>query len=122
MPPVQLVFASTGNQPAWLSFFLQHVGHYRSKMIMMKNLSRKYFIEAATCTAAKGKKVSSVEGNEEYMEFVFVIEPIAAPSACSFFPGAVNLAKPHLVKYLFLLSAMSRKSHCSTDTQFQPAC
>ena len=45
-------------------------------MIMMKNLSRKSFIEAATCTAAKGmitrgKKVSSVEGNEEYMEFFF---------------------------------------------------
>ena len=41
-------------------------------MIMMKKLSRKSFIEAATCTAAKGrelKKVSSVEGNEEYMEF-----------------------------------------------------
>ena len=43
-------------------------------MIMMNNLSRKSFIEAATCTAAKGmitrgKKVSSVEGNEEYMEF-----------------------------------------------------
>ena len=62
--------------PAWLSFFLQHVGQYRSKMIMMKNLSRKSFIEAATCTAAKGmitrgKKVSSVEGNEEYMEFFF---------------------------------------------------
>ena len=60
--------------PAWLSFFLQHVGQYRSKMIMIKNLSRKSFIEAATCTAAKGmitrgKKVSSVEGNEEYMEF-----------------------------------------------------
>ena len=97
-------------------------------MIMMKNLSRKSFIEAATCPAAKGmitrgKKVSSVEGNEEYMEFFFfVIEPIAAPSACSFFPGAVNLAKPPLVKYLFLLSAMSRKSHCSNDTQFQPAC
>ena len=112
---------------AWLSFFLQHVGQYRSKMIMMKNLSRKSFIEAATCTAAKGmitrgKKVSSVEGNEEYMEFFFVIEPIAALSACSFLPGAVNLAKPSLVKYLFLLSAMSRKSHCSNDTQFQPAC
>ena len=96
-------------------------------MIMMKKLSRKSFIEAATCTAAKdmitrGKKVSSVEGNEEYMEFFFVIEPIAAPSACSFFPGAVNLAKPPLVKYLILLSAMSRKSHCSNDTQFQPAC
>ena len=52
----------------------------------------------------------------------FVIEPIAALSACSFLPGAVNLAKPSLVKYLFLLSAMSRKSHCSNDTQFQPAC
>ena len=43
-------------------------------MIMMKNLSRKSFIEAATCTAAKGmitrrKKVSSVDGNEDYMEF-----------------------------------------------------
>ena len=37
------------------------------------------------------KEVSSVEGNEEYMEF-FVIEPIAEPSACSFLPGAVNLA------------------------------
>ena len=63
-------------------------------MIMMKNLSRKSFIEAATCTAAKGmitrgKKVPSVEGNEEYIEFYFfVIEPIAAPSACSFFSGA----------------------------------
>ena len=40
-----------------------------------------------------GKKDSSVEGNEEYMEF-FVIESIAAPSAFSFLPGAVNLAKP----------------------------
>ena len=65
------------------------------KMIMMKNLSRKSFIEAATCTAAKGmitrgKKVSSVEENEEYMDFFFVFEPIAAPSACLFFPGAVN--------------------------------
>ena len=40
-----------------------------------------------------GKKVSSVEGNEEYMD-CFVIEPIAAPSACSFPPRAVNLAKP----------------------------
>ena len=43
-------------------------------MIMMKNLSHKSFIEASTCIAAKGmitrgKKVSSVEGNEEYMEF-----------------------------------------------------
>ena len=63
--------------PAWLSFFLQYVGQYRSKMIMMKNLSRKSFIEDATCTAVKGmitrgKKVSSVEGNEEYMEFVLL--------------------------------------------------
>ena len=69
-------------------------------MIMMKKLSRKSFFEAATCTAAKGmitrsKKVSSVEGNEEYMEF-FCFEPIAAPSAFSFLAGAVNLAKPSL--------------------------
>ena len=38
----------------------------------------------------------------------FVIEPIAAPSACSFLPGAVNLAKPSLVKYLF--SALCNES------------
>ena len=48
----------------------------------------------------------------------FVIEPIAALSAFSFLPGAVNLAKPSYIKYFFLLSAMSRKSHRSNDTQF----
>ena len=43
-----------------------------------------------------------------------------ALSACSFLPGAVNLAKLSLVKYLFLPSAMSRKSHCSNDTCYVP--
>ena len=56
-------------------------------MIMMKKLSRKFFIEAATCTAAKGRETKNTWN-------FFVIEPIAAPSACSFLPGAVNLAKP----------------------------
>ena len=52
-------------------------------MIMMKNLSRKSFIEAATCTAAKGmitrlrgpegRKFQAVEGNEEYMGFFFFL-------------------------------------------------
>ena len=41
-----------------------------------------------------GKNVSSVAGNEEYVDFFFVLEQIAAPSAGSFLPGAVNLAKP----------------------------
>ena len=63
-------------------------------MIMMKKLSCKSLLKLLHVLLRKvGKKVSSVEGNEEYMEF-FVIEPIAAPSACSFLPGAVNLAEP----------------------------
>ena len=64
-------------------------------MIMMKKLSRKSFTEGYIYVLLRkvGKKVSSVEGIEEYME-CFVIEPIAAPSSCSFLPGAVNLAKP----------------------------
>ena len=107
--------------------FAHPIGQYRSKMIMMKNLSRKSFIEAATCTAAKrmitrGKKVASVEGNEVSTWNFFVIEPIAAPSACLLRPGAVNLAKPSLVKYLFSALCNESKSHCSNDTQFQPAC
>ena len=44
---------------AWLSFFLQQVGRHRSKKwSWWRNLSRKSFIEAATCTAAKGREES----------------------------------------------------------------
>ena len=58
-------------------------------MIMMKNLSRKSFIEAATCTAAKGmitrgKKVSSVEGNEAYIEFFFFCYRADCSTECLF--------------------------------------
>ena len=75
MPPVQLVLATNGRH------YLHGTGRHSfcntwvntaQKVIMMKKLSRKSFIEAATCTAAKGrelKKVSSVEGNEECTEF-----------------------------------------------------
>ena len=97
---------------ALLSFFLQHVGRHRS--IICKIDHGKSLIEAPTCTAAKGmitrgKKVASAnEGNEEYMEVFFVIKPIATPSAFSFLPDAVNLAKPSYATF-FLLSAKSRK-------------
>ena len=75
------------------------------------------------CCERQGRKFQALRETKNTWIF-FVIEPIAAPSTCSFLPGAVNLAKPSKVKYLFLLSeaAMSRKSHCSNDTQFQPAC
>ena len=49
----------------------------------MQKLSRRCFIEAATAEKVRitrGEKVSSIEGDEEYME-VLVIEPIAALSA-----------------------------------------
>ena len=66
-------------------------------MILMTNLLLKLL---HVLLRKAGKKGSSVQGNEEYMEFSsFVIEPIAAPSACSFLPGAVNLAKPLLNTY-----------------------
>ena len=64
-------------------------------MILMTNLLLKLL---HVLLRKAGKKGSSVEGNEEYMEF-FVIEPIAALSPCSFLPGAVNLAKPLLNTY-----------------------
>ena len=65
-------------------------------MIMMKKLSRKSFTEAAICTAAKGREELEFQALRESKNTwnVFVIEPIAAPSSCSFLPGAVNLAKP----------------------------
>ena len=62
---------------------------------MMKKLSRKSFIETATCTAAKGREESfKRSGKRRIHGIIFVIEPIAAPSARSFLPGVVNLAKP----------------------------
>ena len=64
-------------------------------MIMMEKLGLLLLKLLHVLLRKVGKKVSNVEGNEEYMDF-FVIEPIAAPSACSFLPGAVNLAKPSL--------------------------
>ena len=79
-------------------FFCNTWVNTAQKMIMMKKLSRKSFIEAATWLLRKaGKKVSSVKLRETVAKNTwnfFVIEPIAAPSACSFLPGAVNLAKP----------------------------
>ena len=63
-------------------------------MIMMKKLSRKSFIEAATCTAAKGGEERFKRcGKRRKRGFFFVLEQIAAPTAGSFLPGAVNLAK-----------------------------
>ena len=73
------------------------------------------------CCERQGRKFQALRETKNTWNF-FVVEPIAAPSACSFLPGAVNLAKPSWVKYLFLLSALSRKSPCSNDAQFQPAC
>ena len=64
-------------------------------MIMMKKLSRNRLLKLLHVLLRKaGKKVSSVEGSTKNTRKFFVIEPIAAPSACSFLPGAVNLAKP----------------------------
>ena len=58
---------------AWLSFFLQHVGQHRSKIIMMKKLSRKSFIEAATCTAAKGVEKSVKRWGKRRINGIFLL-------------------------------------------------
>ena len=80
-------------------FAARDVGQYRSKMIMMKNLSRKSFIEAVTCTAAKGmiirgKKVSSVEGNEEYMEFFLLLSRLQHRVLVHFFQVLLTWLNP----------------------------
>ena len=85
MPPVQLVFATTGRQYLHgCHSFCNTWANTAQKMIMMNaNLLLKLL---HVLLRKVGKKVSSVEGNEEYVAF-FVIELIAAP-------GAVHLAKP----------------------------
>ena len=64
-------------------------------MIMMKKLSRKSFIEAASCTAAKSSEESFKRREKRRIHGIFfVIELIAALSACSFLPSFVNQFKP----------------------------
>ena len=59
MPPVPLVFATTGRHYLHgCHSFCNTWVNTAQKMIMMKKLSRKSFIEAATCTAAKGREES----------------------------------------------------------------
>ena len=60
IPVVVILFGTRGSTPL-------------KKMIMMKILSRKFFIEAATCTAAKGrdrKKASKRWGKRAYEEYM----------------------------------------------------
>ena len=80
---------------AWLSFFLQHVGQHRSKMIMRTNFLLKLL---HVLLRKAGKKGSSVEGNEEYMEF-FCYRADCSTESLFISAGAVNLAKPLLNTY-----------------------
>ena len=79
---------------AWLSFFLQHVGQHRSKNDHDEEIkSQIFYWSCLYCCERQGRKFQALRETKNTWNF-FVIEPIAAPSACSFLPGAVNLAKP----------------------------
>ena len=80
---------------AWLSFFLQHVGQHRSKYDHDEEIKSQivYWSCYMYCCGRQGRKFQALRETKNTRNF-FVIEPIAAPSACSFLPGAVNLAKP----------------------------
>ena len=80
---------------AWLSFFLQHVGQHRSKNDHDEEIKSQIFYWSCYmyCCERQGRKFQALRERRIHGIF-FVIEPIAAPSACSFLPGAVNLAKP----------------------------
>ena len=122
--------------PVKLVFFLQHPGVNicmvailfatrgstpLKKMIMMKKLSRKSFIETATCTAAKGREESFKSwGKRSIHGIFFVIKLIAAPSACSFLPGAVSLAKPSQVTYFFYSLQWVEKVTAQMIPSFSP--
>ena len=81
---VVILFATRGSTPP------------AQKMIMMKKLSRKSFIEAATCTAAKGREESFKRWGKRRIHGFFLLSSRLQhrSRACSFLPGAVNLAKP----------------------------
>ena len=80
---------------AWLSFFLQHVGQHRSKNDHDEEIKSQIFYWSCYmyCCERQGRKFQALRETKNTWNF-FVIEPIAAPSTCSFLPGTVNLAKP----------------------------
>ena len=80
---------------AWLSFFLQHVGQHRSKNDHDEEIKSQIFYWNCYmyCCERQGRKFQALRETKNAWNF-FVIEPIAAPSARSFLPGVVNLAKP----------------------------
>ena len=92
---------------AWLSFFLQHAGQHRSKNDHDEEIKWQIFYWSCylyCCERYDNQREESFKrwGKRRiHGSFCYRADCSTAECACSFLPGAVNLAIPSYVKYFF---------------------